>query len=304
MKEIIKIESKDSNNGVLSAKELHKSLGVTKHFNGWVVQKIKNYSLVENEDYVILEPFKGLTAGRREIDYALTVNSVIKIVMGTTKLESDAKSSIIERFCSIKSQLAYDEGLFRTRERHVKVLAEKDRVIANLSRVLAENNGIPLMEIIGSYKDQEEFKIIKDTIAEYRESHGLTSDGEAWRLLYNKFDATYGMDIRAVAEGSKLNVIDVIFKIGMLRKLAQININSPYSDRLNISGPLVKKLVPNSEFGQFKNIAYYVGKMPFEYPFEYKGAEAQNFGRVRVMHDGITAYSIREEREYRRLMLC
>jgi len=60
---------------VLSAKELHKELGIRKHFASWIKQSIERAFLEDGTDF-ISEKGKS-TGGRPSIDYLLTKDSAI-----------------------------------------------------------------------------------------------------------------------------------------------------------------------------------------------------------------------------------
>ena len=60
MTEIIKVTEKDGQQ-VVSARDLHKFLGVGKDFSTWFKDKVEKYGFLENQDYTsIYFDFKGV----------------------------------------------------------------------------------------------------------------------------------------------------------------------------------------------------------------------------------------------------
>jgi len=90
MQDIIKIsETKigDSSMNSVSARELHKALGVRRDFSTWIKDRIKKYGFIENEDFTITTPQNGgvgkdgLFNGSNRVEYYLTLDMAKELAM-------------------------------------------------------------------------------------------------------------------------------------------------------------------------------------------------------------------------------
>ena len=78
---------KDSGNRqpTISARELHKKLGVGKFFANWIKDRIEEYDFIENTDYIIKNDFLPNLAknkkGRPTIEYYLTLEMAKELAM-------------------------------------------------------------------------------------------------------------------------------------------------------------------------------------------------------------------------------
>ena len=68
---------------VLSAKELHKELGIRKHFSTWIKTSIDRAYLDEGKDYLVSK--QESTGGRPGIDYILSIESAMRLIMFSNK---------------------------------------------------------------------------------------------------------------------------------------------------------------------------------------------------------------------------
>ena len=73
MNELIKVEDKDDVQ-VVSARELHKGLGLTTRFSKWVTQNFKNF--LEDEDFTSVTGVTDMPNGGTKViqDYAITIS--------------------------------------------------------------------------------------------------------------------------------------------------------------------------------------------------------------------------------------
>lgn len=79
--ELIKIQNHNGKKAV-SARELHAFLEVKSNFAEWISRRIKEYSFIENQDFVSLfENSKKPKGGRPTIDYALTLEMAKELSM-------------------------------------------------------------------------------------------------------------------------------------------------------------------------------------------------------------------------------
>lgn len=68
---------------VLSAKELHKELGMKKAFSTWIKTSIERAYLDEGKDYLVSK--QESTGGRPGIDYILSIESAMRLIMFSNK---------------------------------------------------------------------------------------------------------------------------------------------------------------------------------------------------------------------------
>lgn len=80
MNELIKVEIKN-NTQVVSARELHKGLGLTTRFSKWVTQNFKNF--IEDEDFTSVTGVTDMPNGGTKViqDYAITVSTAKELAM-------------------------------------------------------------------------------------------------------------------------------------------------------------------------------------------------------------------------------
>ena len=91
---------------VLSARELHKELGIRKHFASWIKQSIERAFLEDGTDF-ISEKGKS-TGGRPSIDYLLTKDSAIQIIiMSGGQFAKKLRDKVVERYNQHDTGLAF-----------------------------------------------------------------------------------------------------------------------------------------------------------------------------------------------------
>lgn len=80
MNELIKVEIKN-NTQVVSARELHKGLGLTTRFSKWITQNFKNF--IEDEDFTSVTGVTDMPNGGTKViqDYAITVSMAKELAM-------------------------------------------------------------------------------------------------------------------------------------------------------------------------------------------------------------------------------
>ncbi|MDR0620140.1 MAG: antA/AntB antirepressor family protein [Bacteroidales bacterium] len=81
MEQLIKITEQNGRRAV-SARELHEFLESKRDFSNWIKDRIKNYGLVENQDYVVFaKVVENPSGGRPLIEYALSIECAKEIAM-------------------------------------------------------------------------------------------------------------------------------------------------------------------------------------------------------------------------------
>lgn len=81
MTELIKINVREDGSKAVSARELHEVLESKRDFSNWIKDRIENYGLVENQDYVRFTKNVETTGGRL-IEYALTLSAAKSLLVG------------------------------------------------------------------------------------------------------------------------------------------------------------------------------------------------------------------------------
>ena len=88
MDELIKITTNEQGHKLVSARELHEFLEVSRDFTSWIKGRISKYKFVENEDYIIESlihqngGIKNTQGGdRKSIEYIITLNMAKELSM-------------------------------------------------------------------------------------------------------------------------------------------------------------------------------------------------------------------------------
>lgn len=94
MNELIKISSNENDEQVVSARELHKGLGLKKRFSIWWEQNSK--LLIENEDFTsVLSGTVVNNGAKRQLqDYALTIDTAKHLAMQSQTEKGYSKSAV------------------------------------------------------------------------------------------------------------------------------------------------------------------------------------------------------------------
>ncbi|WP_392421107.1 antA/AntB antirepressor family protein (plasmid) [Capnocytophaga canis] len=94
MEGLIKITEQNGQK-VVSARELHKFLGVGRDFSNWIKDRIEKYDFIENQDFEVFANFgENPKGGRPLIEYALTLNMAKELSM----VENNEKGKQARRY--------------------------------------------------------------------------------------------------------------------------------------------------------------------------------------------------------------
>lgn len=86
-KELIKITTNEEGQKLVSARELHEGLKIKSRFNDWIINRIKKYDFIENEDYIcftknlVTQRENGQKGMAKEKDYFITVSMAKELCM-------------------------------------------------------------------------------------------------------------------------------------------------------------------------------------------------------------------------------
>ncbi len=135
----------DGNSQTVSARDLHKFLGVKKKFADWIKDQIKRGLFDENIDYIIVQevfPLKGKNlnlGGRPSIEYFLTVETAKLIAfISETEKGKEVKNyflKIEQEYCDLKIQQAIQEAVEKAIER------ERQKENPKLELIKVRGNG-------------------------------------------------------------------------------------------------------------------------------------------------------------------
>ena len=86
----------DDSTLLCDARNLHKFLGVGKHFSSWISERIAEYGFVENQDYVIASQIREakIRGGHNRKDYHLTLDTAKELAM----VERNDKGRQVRRY--------------------------------------------------------------------------------------------------------------------------------------------------------------------------------------------------------------
>jgi phage anti-repressor protein len=127
MKELIKITERGGRRAV-SARELHAFLGSKQDFSHWIKSRIKQYGLVENEDYCSFDKIiERAIGGSKRIEYVLSVDCAKELAM----VEGNEQGKRARRYF-----IAAEKALREVEQKvlHSKVLQSIDARIGRLER--------------------------------------------------------------------------------------------------------------------------------------------------------------------------
>lgn len=111
---------KQNRNGkeYVSARELHKLLGVKRNFTTWIKDRINKYGFLENKEYTVIEfiPQNNIIcSGTNMVDYALTIDLARSLCL----LTNNKQSYKIREYLSQQEYIAALKALIRREERRL-----------------------------------------------------------------------------------------------------------------------------------------------------------------------------------------
>lgn len=112
------IQQNISGEKYVSARELHKLLGVKRNFTTWIKNKINKYGFIENEEYTVIKfvpQNKIICSGTNMIDYALTIDLARSLCL----LDSSKQGLKIREYLSQQQYIAELKAIIRREERRL-----------------------------------------------------------------------------------------------------------------------------------------------------------------------------------------
>ncbi len=71
---ILSSKIKDESVQLINARELHHFLEIGKRFSDWIKSRIKEYSFVENQDFIAISQKREIGTGRGKVEYHITLD--------------------------------------------------------------------------------------------------------------------------------------------------------------------------------------------------------------------------------------
>lgn len=96
MYELIKVQTNENNEQVVSGRDLHKFLEVGTRYNDWINKRVREYGFIENIDFVAITQKKVTAQGNASeyIDHLLKINMAKELAM----IENSEKGKVIRKY--------------------------------------------------------------------------------------------------------------------------------------------------------------------------------------------------------------
>ena len=143
MKELIKITTNEDGQQLVSAKELHEFLGLSKHLTQWIkpyINERNDYGFIENVDFTRIDGEVNPTNGIPTIDYAITINMAKELSMlSKTEKGKQARKYFIKCEEKLKEEMQNKE------------LTEADRIVKLLNVIPESERGKYMLELVDRF---------------------------------------------------------------------------------------------------------------------------------------------------------
>lgn len=250
MKELIKVETNEQGQKLVSGRELHEVLKVQKPFTDWIPVQLKNVDAIENEDYTKVHFKVNLSkTGQTSHDYILTLDIAKEICMcvgvaprtneETRKLSKQVRKYFIEcekQLAQVRLDSYMIDNPIERAERWIEEEKERQRLALEVKEKQKEleekekeldHKGEVIIGLVDAVtladKRQRIVKIVK---------YGAKGQyAKRWGLLYKEFEEKYHVDIARRMTNAKnrgeisksLNKMDYICDVmGMTSQLYDV----------------------------------------------------------------------------------
>ena len=143
MKELIKITTNEDGQQLVSAKELHEFLGLSKHLTQWIkpyINERNDYGFIENVDFTRIDGEVNPTNGIPTIDYAITINMAKELSMlSKTEKGKQARKYFIKCEEKLKEEIQNKE------------ITEADRIVKLLNVIPESERGKYMLELVDRF---------------------------------------------------------------------------------------------------------------------------------------------------------
>jgi phage anti-repressor, putative len=132
MYELIKVQTNENDEQVVSARDLHEFLEVGTRYNDWINKRVKEYGFIENIDFVAITQKKVTAQGNASeyIDHLLKINMAKELAM----IENNEKGKVIRKYF-IKCEEAWNSPemiLSRANQLSAKMIENYTQKISTL----------------------------------------------------------------------------------------------------------------------------------------------------------------------------
>jgi len=244
MDQLITIQQQDGHS-VVSARDLHQSLGIKSRFADWIKNRIKRYGFAKEQDYTAVS--KILENGGREIDYALTLDMAKELAM----VEGNEPGKRLRQYFIAAEkqlrQLAQPTALPETVSvipaemmlQQSQLLLTQAQQITEQSQKLAQLEADVKLIMAGQKpprpampREQTSRQQINELINAYCHRHGIAQP-EAWGWLYDRLFTLYRVTIKAYGRKPGDSLLEVAERFGHLDKLYGIIMSELFYDDYN-----------------------------------------------------------------------
>ncbi|MCK8493554.1 antA/AntB antirepressor family protein [Spirosoma sp. RP8] len=220
MKELIAITTGGQGSPVVSARELHRFLGNRRQFADWIKNRIRQYELVEGQDYISVS--QNSENGGRMIEYALTLDTAkeLSMVERTPKGKQarqyfiDCEKRLHKRASALPSSLLVDHAhRIADLEQQLKQMIDSQQQAArSLLDIPRSSETLP----------EETTRIkVQRLVNAYCRAKSVGQQ-EVWRKVYDRLYYLYKINIRAHKRSERESWLDVVDRKGYMDKVYAI----------------------------------------------------------------------------------
>ena len=257
--ELIKIQTNEQGQKLVSGRELHEVLGIKSRFNDWIRNMVA-YGFVENVDYTKF--LVQCIRGQNQYDYILTLEMAKHIAMvQRTEIGMQVRNYFIECEKMVQQVVVRDSYMIEDPiERAKRWIEEQEEKRALELLTQQQQETIKEQEVEIEHKEDVIITLVEDVdlmtkrqritqIVKYG-SQGRYS--ERWTLLYKEFETKYHIDVNRRMKrakengtfkksGSKLEYIcDVMGMTSQLFDVCVVIFEADYKDMLQYYLDLAK----------------------------------------------------------------
>ena len=257
--ELIKIQTNEQGQKLVSGRELHEVLGIKSRFNYWIRNMVA-YGFVENVDYTKF--LVQCVRGQNQYDYILTLEMAKHIAMvQRTEIGMQVRNYFIECEKMVQQVVVRDSYMIEDPiERAKRWIEEQEEKRALELLTQQQQETIKEQEVEIEHKEDVIITLVEDVdlmtkrqrisqIVKYG-SQGRYS--ERWSLLYKEFETKYHIDVNRRMKrakengtfkksGSKLEYIcDVMGMTSQLFDVCVVVFEADYKDMLQYYLDLAK----------------------------------------------------------------
>ncbi|MCK8494614.1 antA/AntB antirepressor family protein [Spirosoma sp. RP8] len=220
MKELIAITTGGQGSPVVSARELHRFLGNRRQFADWIKNRIRQYELIEGQDYISVS--QNSENGGRMIEYALTLDTAkeLSMVERTPKGKQarqyfiDCEKRLNKRAPALPSNLLVD---------HAQRIADLEQQLKQMidSQQQAARSLLDIPRSSETLPEETTRIKVQRLVNAYCRAKSVGQQ-EVWRKVYDRLYYLYKINIRAHKRSERESWLDVVDRKGYMDKVYAI----------------------------------------------------------------------------------